>query len=458
MAELEALLTQVWNPEIRPLVDDAWRSYNAGAYRASIGAMWTAVTADIISKLVLLADEGDAQATAFRTELAAAQEKGLTTEGVRAMQAIEASLLSKATAFELIDAIDQRELERLREDRNLCVHPSLRRFGEVYAPRPESARAHLAAALSALLTHPPTQGGKAVEAYQNYTCDPSFVPAIPHIQTTFYDRVRSAARINIAKVAAKHALRELDPDGRLNPIEYANRSAIVLYAFAQRDRELVRSVLVGQREPFQKVDGAIQLRALARLGDQDYFWSLVDDPLAGRLQQMLLNLPITVQQWEALPLDVAINLAIVRSDYARARLPQLEQRFIALATTHRMNIVATAPAPYFVPAIIGFLREAWNYRTGEQVGQLLVQHSPFLTVNTLTAALTAWADNDQCRMAAQMTDLAAALFRSTAHLGAGQPAAFVAFLGKVQSLAVAGDTYYRYPELETALRAAGHIQ
>jgi hypothetical protein len=455
--ELEILLTQVWNPEIRPLAEEAWRCYNVGAIRASVTATWTAVTADTISKLVYLADEGDPNAVTFRGELAAAQGKGLTQEGVRAMQAIEAGLLAKAVNFELIDSIDQRELERIREDRNLCVHPSLRSFSEVYEPNSEAARAHLATALAALLTHPPTQGGKAIEAFQNYTCDPSFVPAIAHIQITFFDRVRSAARTNIAKIAAKHALRELDPDGRLPAAEYANRAAVVLYAFAQRDRGLVRAALAAQRESFQKLDGEVQLRAMARLGDHDYFWELVDDALAERLQQMLLSLPMSAAPWDALPFHVAACLAIVRSDYARTRLPLLEQRFNTLTLQHRMNVVASVPAPYFVPTVLGFISDAGGWRIGEQAGQLLVQHAPFLTVETLGTALTAWANNSECREAAQMPDLAVALFRITAHLGAGQAAAFVTFLGEVQGLAKQGDSYYRYPALEAALRAAGRI-
>lgn len=97
-----------------------------------------------------------------------------------------------------------------------------------------------------------------------------------------------------------------------------------------------------------------------------------------------------------------------------------------------MNIVANAPAPYFVPAVLGFISEANGWRIGEQAGQLLVQHAPFLTVENLKAALTAWANNSQCREAAQMPDLAVALFRDTAYLGVSQAAAFVTFLGEVQ--------------------------
>lgn len=457
MIDLENLLTQVWDPDTRPLAEEAWRCYNAGAIRASIAATWTAVTADIISKLVQLADDGDAGALAFRSEVTKAQDKSINQDGVRAMQTIEASLLDKATEFELIDSIGQRELGRIREDRNLCVHPSLRSFSEVYEPRPEVARGHLAVALTTLLIHPPTQGGRVLDAFLDYTCDPSFVPAASHIQTVFYDRVRTAARTNIAKLAAKHALRELDPDGRLPAIEYANRCAVVLSAFAQRDRDLVRSALASQRENFHRLDGEAQLRALVRLGDQDYFWNIVDNPLAEKFHALLSNIR-TTGGWEPLRSDIAACLAMVSSSEARERLPVLVERFAALPLHHRMNVVAARPDPYFVPAVLAFLEEAGSWRVGEQAGQLLVQHSYYLDITQLQAALRAWAANHECRTAVQMPELAVVFFRNTSYLGPAQPPAFVEFLNRVQSLAEEGDSYYRYPALEEVLRASGHLE
>ena len=73
--------------------------------------------------------------------------------GGRLLAARSASTRLRRHQFELeiIDAIDKRSLERIREDRNLCVHPSLRPFSEEYHPTPEVARAHLAVALDVLL-------------------------------------------------------------------------------------------------------------------------------------------------------------------------------------------------------------------------------------------------------------------------------------------------------------------
>jgi hypothetical protein len=118
------------------------------------------------------------------------------------------------------------------------------------------------------------------------------------MQATFFDRVRTATRKTIIGFAAKHALLELDPDGRLPAAEHADRMALALIAFAQRDRELVRSAVFAQSERFQVFEGAAQLRALVRLGDQDFFWSMVDQALATRLQEMVAKLSTTAE-WES---------------------------------------------------------------------------------------------------------------------------------------------------------------
>ncbi|MDG4816519.1 hypothetical protein O7628_13530 [Micromonospora sp. WMMD956] len=454
MAQLEDLVSQVWSPSSRPLVEEAWRCYNSGAIRASIAATWTAVTADIITKLTRLADDGDNAAVPFRDEVARARDKGLTRDGVRAMQAIETALLDKAAGLELIDAIGVRELERIREDRNLCVHPSLRGNGDVYEPRPEVARGHLAVALTTLLTHPPIQGGKVLEAFTAYICDPLFVPTLPHIQTTFFDRVRVATRRTLVRFAAKHAILELDPSGQLPAAEHADRMAAALRAFAGRDRALVREAVAEQHDKFHMLGGGPQLRALARLGDEDYFWSLVDESLTERLRELLVTpAPAT---WEPLPVDVTASLALVRSLHVRERLPDLESRFNALSAFHRMSVVETSPDPYFVPTVVALLKEAGSYRTGERAGRILVQHAPFLSVEALRAALEEWYGNGECLHATEMPEFAVQLSHGTTHLGPVGAGAFVEFLSKVQSREEP-DSYYSYPGLDRALRAAGHL-
>jgi hypothetical protein len=51
VAHVESLIMLVWSPDVRPLAEEACRCYNSGAIRASIAVTWTAVTADIFTKL-----------------------------------------------------------------------------------------------------------------------------------------------------------------------------------------------------------------------------------------------------------------------------------------------------------------------------------------------------------------------------------------------------------------------
>ena len=255
--DLQASVGRVWDGDVRPLVDEAVRCYNSGAARAAIATTWTAVVADVLSKISHLAEGQDPAAAAFQADVDKARGHGLNAEGVRAMQAIEDRLLGAALELELIDNIGQRELERIRQDRHLCVHPSLRHLGLTYQPEAEVARAHLAVALSTLLLHAPIQGKKIQESFISYICDPAFSPAPTHVQATYYDRVRAGARRRMVSLAAKHALRELPvpPETGVGARVVADRMAVALNAFADRDRDQVCEALQEQMGQFATLNG-----------------------------------------------------------------------------------------------------------------------------------------------------------------------------------------------------------
>lgn len=450
LTDIENLIGQVWNPATRLHAEEAWRCYNAGAIRASIAATWTAITADVIAKIGHLADASDGDAKAVSDAVERAQAQGLSSDGVRAMQNIEAALLDDALKVELIDVIDKRALERIREDRNLCVHPSLRPFNETYLPPPEVARAHLSVALDVLLVQRPTQGRKIIESYIDFTCSPAFVPSAAHIQTAYLDRVRSVTRRNLVAVAAKHALLEIDPDGRMDAMNYADRSASVLKAFALRERGLVRDAIGLLRDRFRHADPETQRRALGRLGDQDFFWDMADSPLVEQFNN-LVSQRITTPSFDPLDSRTAAAVSLVAIESVRERLPALEQQFNRLSPQQRVSVIEARPTPYFVQAVIELLRQAYSYRFGELVGQLLVAHAAFLTIDDLGAALAAWAGNDQCWRASSMPETAVNLFAATGQLGHARAAAFMTFLESVRQQTDPEDDYYTYPGLEEAL-------
>lgn len=123
MIDLEVKINQVWHQEVRPLVAEAYRCYTMGSARASIVVTWTAVCADLIHKLHQLAEDGEGEAAAVVKKIDSAREKPDDKQAVRTMQEVENSLLDIAERLELVDFVQKRELERLKEDRNLAAHP-----------------------------------------------------------------------------------------------------------------------------------------------------------------------------------------------------------------------------------------------------------------------------------------------------------------------------------------------
>lgn len=444
---------------MRPVAREAWRCYSAGAARASIAMTWSAITADITTKLLYLADEGDLNAQAFRAKVEAAQALGLSTPGVKNMQGIENDLLNKAVEFELIDSTELLVLQRIREDRNLCVHPSLRPGGQLYSPATEVARAHLVIALDALLLHPPTQGGKLMVRFQDYFCDPQFVKSSAHIQSTFFDRVRLTTRQQIVRFAARFAITEDDPGGRLPATLFADRMAVALAAFAERDRTLVVDAVKHNAARLHPLDTAVLWRCMTRLGEHDYFWNVVDDPLRDRLAQL-------VESWAgptapyALDAEIIAGVAVVRHQLARAAIPQLETNFQALTWNNRLKVVAGAPHAYFLPAIAELLGGSISWNQSEHVAAALLAHADFLTVETLEKVLNEWQNNDECVFAGAMPDFAAVLYQVTDFLGVSRIPTFVQFqqavVANAQSKTVVERHYYRL--LEGSLISAGALQ
>ena len=447
-------MSQVWSAEVRRLVDESVRCYNAGAIRASITATWTAVIADIIEKIIELADGGDADAATFRAAVDGARVHGITPAGVQAMQKIEDKLLGDAEQFELTDSIGSRELNRIREDRNLCVHPSLRHLGETYDPRPEVARAHLAVALSTVLVHPPTQGRKALEDFTAYVSSPYFAASEGHIQSTFFDRLRTATRGNVLKVAAKHALCEVPPPAGtpVTPQVLADRMAETIKAFARRDRDLVRRTLQGVYPRFQVLGTEIQLRAIVRLGDQDFLWDMIEPTLAAHLDASFAAVTLPAE-YEPLSAETAALLALVRDSTTRSRLPSLERRYAGLGRRHRIDVAGARPDPYFLPSVVEQMTGVESWRGAEQVCELMVlPHAPILTVDALQAVLEAWWSSHDCRTAVRMPSLAVELFTATAHLGTARYPIWKQFLQEVRQRVEAGDSpTYRYNGIEQAL-------
>ena len=152
--DLDELVTRVRSRSSKAQIEEALRCYRAGSFRSTIVQCWIAVVTDIFEKIRELAVSGDAGAVEYISEL----DKVIIEPDIPRALTIERNILKIArTKFELITENEIKDLERLREDRQRCAHPSLNTPEDLYSPNPELARLHLRNSLEHLLTQPPTQ-------------------------------------------------------------------------------------------------------------------------------------------------------------------------------------------------------------------------------------------------------------------------------------------------------------
>ena len=163
MRSFEELSTSVRIRASRRQFDETVRAYGAGAYRSATIALWICLLLDLVEKLRILADSGDAAAKALIADVDKAREG----HDVQKMLELEGGLLDRACSdFELITRREKSELERLRDDRNACAHPSFHGEGEEpYDMAPEQVRAYMVLVVDSVLSQPPLVGKALVERF-----------------------------------------------------------------------------------------------------------------------------------------------------------------------------------------------------------------------------------------------------------------------------------------------------
>ncbi|GAA2338578.1 hypothetical protein OKJ48_04730 [Streptomyces kunmingensis] len=443
MQSLEERIAHVWHQEVRPLVDDALRCHSTGTPRAAIVATWTAVCADIIYKIYQLAEDGDGKAGGIVTKLDQARGK-LDSAAIKIVEDVEKNLLDDARDLELIDGIEHRQLSRLKEDRNLCAHPSLRSLGDVFTPTGDYARAHLVAALDALLVHPPTQGRKAFDRYIAHVDDSSFVGHADYVVQTFARRVKASAWKQIVGTAAKHAMLELPvPEtSRIPASVAADRHASCLIAFAQHDRNAAREAVAKAMGKFNELHIDQQLRGLARLGNCDVFTDALDETVCQRIDAYVGQVQYPSDSSEA---QQVINvIALAGSDTVRACIPALATKFAALRPDQQARVIAANPSAYFTDIVAQILAAADGYRQGERFGaSVVIPLAGLIQPEQLGDILEAWAGNVDCRAATRMPALAALFWTKSPQLHSHP--AWAEFVRQVREREE--EDWYQYEEL-----------
>ncbi|MFJ2195370.1 hypothetical protein [Streptomyces violaceusniger] len=451
MMDLELKINRVWHQEVRPLVAEAYRCYTTGSARACIVLTWTAVCTDLIHKLYQLAEDGEGEAEAVVKRIDDARGK-TDRDAVRTMLDVENTILAVAAKLELIDFVEKRELERLKEDRNLAAHPSLRPLGELFTPTIEYARAHLTAAVEALLIHPPSQGRKARDRFRDHVGEVSFVGSSAYLAQVFFDRVKSGTRRNIVVFAAKEALLELTSVGALSETVMADRYATCLHAFAERDRTVVQDAVASVMGRLGQQPLHVQIRALVRLGDLDAFWDEVEEAMRAQIGDYIQQIDLP-DDYDPLTADQIGILGLVELKHVRMALPALVPKFQDLSAWQKAPVIRHRPGPYMAGHVADILEAAKSWRAAESTAQQTVLPcAPYVTSEQLGDILSAWGENYECRTASGMLELAVEFF-SLVPAPLRKDKAWQIFLDSVRELEEATSPF-RYDELEQAMLVA----
>lgn len=165
LADIEALAIRCNSEQSKGYITEAIRCYRASAYRASIVSTWIAVVFDLIDKIRELAVSGDANARVLeaRYEKYISQIEQNNSAGIKSALEFEREILETCRdELQFFDPQQFVDLERLREDRHRCAHPSFQRIGIPYYPSAEQARVHIRNAVVHVLAQPPVQGKAAL--------------------------------------------------------------------------------------------------------------------------------------------------------------------------------------------------------------------------------------------------------------------------------------------------------
>lgn len=165
LSDLEAAADAAAEPA-RGLFREALTCFRAGALRAALSVAWSAVIADLLTKLQRLDAAGPdplKARVAGNPTLGVLRSRG-HSDPVDALH-LESSLLAAAeTDFDMLSPAERHELTRLARDRHHSVHPSMLPLAEGFLPSAELVHAHLRAVAGHLLRRGAIQGVHALDA------------------------------------------------------------------------------------------------------------------------------------------------------------------------------------------------------------------------------------------------------------------------------------------------------
>lgn len=383
LTDLDELIQKIRSSYVKEYVTEALTAYRAGAYRAAVATTWVAVCIDIIEKIRELSLAGDAQVRRLETEL-----DNITMDDVRAMQNFENKLITIASKdLQFISHFEEIQLERIRQDRNFCVHPTFQTEGKHINISPEVARNHLVNACNALFIHAPTKGKVFIEEIYNRITEPSFPSDAEKVHIILSsDHFLGRARPSLIRNLAIVLLKRLFSDPQKIEISLIAKIVASLKSIGRISHEHYRSAMQDCLCRLLVSANELQFkRIFPFLKENPDCWSVLDTTTRIRAEE-------AVQTFDANGF-VKYQLPQVSECIGSLRIP-IYNKLSSFEVTEQITVVGSSPTPVFKDKAIELFVSSGSFNSAHDRGQsILLPNADFFNKDDIKSILDGSLEN-----------------------------------------------------------------
>ncbi|MFT7278439.1 MAG: hypothetical protein ACI8WI_001967 [Pseudoalteromonas distincta] len=383
-SDLDELLSKVRNTHAKKYFNEAIVAYRSGAYRASVISTWIAICVDVIEKVRELSVSNDASAKVIEAKLDAIQPNNFA-----GMQAFEKDILTYACDdLEIISHIEKAHLERIKDDRNVCAHPTFSADGRQFTPSPELTRAYIVQAASYLLLKLPMKGKVIVQDIYSLINEESFPEEDEKAFTVlssdkYLGRVRDSSARNLTIILLKRLFK--DEDG-LEQALLAKLSASM--GAISRIFPVVYSDVIQDKlsQMLADTDDRKLLRCLPFLNRRPEVWSKIDEAIVVRLDGCISNMDLEKMLHYQVT-DLADKIPNVNAIFLRAIK---QDGFDSI-----YKLLKSTPYPSLKNEAISYFVKSGTFAAAYSNGMsILIPYSKFIEDNDLKVLFKGVIDNE----------------------------------------------------------------
>lgn len=361
LTDLDELVQRVRSVHPRNYLNEAIVAYRAGAYRAALITTWIAVCVDIIEKIKELSASGDGAAKDIEQRL-----DKINPSDPSAMLSFERDLLDiAADELELISVIEKSHLERLKEDRNVCAHPTFSKDGSQFSPIAETALSFIVQSSNYLLIHPPVKGKVIINKIFELINEPSFPTSDEKAFAVLSSennlgRVRASSVRNLIIILLKRLFKDDEGLGS----EVLSKICSALGAISRLNPDIYKDVLETKLSQMLSEASDKQLkRVLLFLNRRREEWGKIENAVKVRLDGLIASMsPDDLISYQVVPLCEKIKDLFLVVDGAISELNDFD----------KARVISSGPSEDFKDRSIDLFVKSMSYDCSEYRGNFLI--------------------------------------------------------------------------------------